>query len=79
MKFNNPVKKEVIVRYSPCGFSRKKKPISTIKALEVNDRILKRERKINLSIDKFYEPKKWEYHRAKVIDEDSGLVALVRH
>ena len=65
------------------GFSRKKKPISMIKALEVKDRIYRNEQRDSIKNElldkKFNYSKKWELHRAKVIDEASGLVALIRH
>lgn len=71
-------------------FKHKKRPISMIKALEVRDRIyhnqqrvsIKNElfaKKFNYPRDKFQDPQEWELHRAKVIDEASGLVALIRH
>lgn len=65
------------------GLSRKKKPISMIKALEVGDRIYHNQQRINIRNElfakKFNYPKEWELHRAKVIDEPAGLVALIRH
>lgn len=55
--------------------SRKKKPMSTIKSLEVRDRLDKK----NNQTDIFFKPHDWELHRAKVIDEQSGLVGLIKH
>lgn len=57
------------------GMSRKKKPMSTIKSLEVRDRL---DKKINQT-DIFFKPHDWELHRAKAIDEQSGLVGLMKH
>lgn len=65
------------------GFSRKKKPISMIKASEVGDRIYHNQQRVTIKNElfakKFNNPKEWELHRAKVIDEASGLVALIRN
>ncbi|QNL91306.1 hypothetical protein [Lactococcus lactis] len=70
-------------RVTRSGLSHKKKPISMIKALEVRDRIYHNQQRVNIKNElfakKFNYPKEWELHRAKVIDEASGLVALNCH
>ncbi len=70
MKFSNPVKKEVIVRYSPCGFSRKKKPISMIKALELRDRMERK--KIFYNSETWLEIRKEHFKNAIFLAEEGS-------